>query len=59
MKKRELGFYWVKYIGEWIIAEYTNSYVDGEFAWFHCGNECESNDDYFDEINENRIIYNG
>lgn len=47
---RNEGYYWAKYKGKWIIAEYD----DGE--WFTCGSRMIFFEDaYFDEIDENQI----
>lgn len=51
MKKREPGFYWVKWAdsGIWCVAEL--SYDD----WFIAGNERELSETKFSEIDERRI----
>ena len=53
--KREEGYYWVKYRGDWIIAEYTHELRP---KWYVIGNECPFHEREFSEINENRIINN-
>ena len=59
MKKRELGFYWVKANDKWFVAEYTEGYNEDNYSWFIPGNECDTDDNYFDEIDENKIVRNG
>jgi len=48
---RQPGYYWVKYKGNWIVAEWLlNSW------WPSCAESDQSwSDDYFDEIDERRI----
>ena len=40
------GYYWVKYEGEWTIAEYSGN----TFAMFFC--DCLCNEDQLDEIGD-------
>lgn len=46
---RKDGYYWVKYSGSFIIAEYFNGY------WFTFGDEDVINDSDFEEIDERQI----
>ena len=58
--ERDAGFYWVKWQGDWVIAEFYNpdpgpySTCFGEFTM--CGDDRGRLDGEFEEINENRII---
>jgi len=47
---RQPGYYWVKYKGEWIIANFTKN--DG---WYTIENGVQKIDNYFDEIDEHQI----
>lgn len=47
---RELGLYWVKYSGEWTVAEWTTH------GWFMIGNECEEPDNKMEEIDETLLV---
>lgn len=47
--ERVEGFYWVKYEGEWIIAEYDMN------EWYKTGVENFYEDSHLDEIDERRI----
>lgn len=55
---REKGFYWVKFNNEWVIAEYT---IDSNNIgnWILTFENKLYTDAFFQEINENRLIYNG
>lgn len=48
--KREPGFYWVKYEGEWIIADYAFGF------WLITGFESSYYDSDFEAIHETRLI---
>jgi len=49
--RRATGFYWVRFNdGEWIVAHWSYTY------WLLPGYITERNDNFFMEINENRII---
>lgn len=50
-KKREAGYYWVKFDGEWDIAYYLPSYD----IWLSVGNDTDYKERQFEEINETRI----
>jgi hypothetical protein len=50
--KRENGFYWVKYYGSWIVAQFINR-IDG---WLLMGNNETLKDLHFQEINEKQIV---
>lgn len=43
---RASGYYWVKYVGKWIVAEWDQ----GDASWFICGAEEWGDDNRFDEI---------
>ena len=47
---RKSGFYWVKYWGEWQVAEYD----DKSCSWTLCGRCC--NQINLDQIDERRIV---
>lgn len=46
---RSEGFYWVKYQGAWTIAEWTGG------KWLFLGDIGMMNDDFFDDIHEEKI----
>jgi hypothetical protein len=50
-KQREDGYYWVKWEGFWIVAEWHNE-LD---LWF-CPEIVKGTDDSFQAINETRLI---
>lgn len=50
--KRELGFYWVMFKDEWVVAEWLA--CDKWLSGFHNASYFLDND--FDQIDENRII---
>lgn len=50
-KKRESGFYWIKHVGSWAIADYNSVYD----TWFITGSEIDYYDSEFDEILETRL----
>ena len=54
---RESGFYWVKFVDEWIVAEYRlPKYVQSLLPWWEMtGNEESYEDEDFIEIDERRI----
>ena len=58
---RQEGYYWVKYDGEWEIAYFSVTYsmhYDGEWSLNPAiANETVLQDSDFEEINENRIVY--
>lgn len=55
--KREVGFYWVKHEDKWIIAEWVE-YV-GDSFWLYYGFDLgQIRDDWFEEIDERRIVRN-
>jgi len=43
---RDRGYYWIKYHGEWMPAEWASSF------WMIIGYDGTCNDDEFDEIGE-------
>jgi hypothetical protein len=49
--KRENGYYWVHHEGKWVIAEW-----DDESWWVAAGDTWGYSDDYFDEIDETKIV---
>jgi hypothetical protein len=51
---REPGFYWVREFTGWIIAHWSDHYCSGLCWAVPCG-ELTHDDDYFEEIDENRI----
>lgn len=53
---RKAGFYHVKYMGKWIIAEYYPSWSPETATWLITGNEIDHEDKDFDQINETRIL---
>lgn len=48
---RQEGYYWVKRKGAWYVAEWAAN------CWYLTGDGRMLNDNYFEEINENRIVY--
>lgn len=48
---RQSGYYWVKYNGEWEVAEYFESWNN----WNQCGVLQDYEDSDFEEIDERRI----
>jgi hypothetical protein len=50
---RQEGYYWVKYEGKWFIAEWDTIYNE----WHLTGSEYDFKDHDFEEINENRLVY--
>ena len=44
---RELGFYWVKFSGNWFIAQYV-----GSMKWLTCGNGYYFNTSEFSNIGD-------
>ncbi len=58
-KKRESGFYFVKYDGEWIVVEWfqkDNKKLSGYACWFMPGDHKEYYDSDLDEIDERPIV---
>lgn len=55
---REPGFYWVKYKGKWIIAQWGNQHLEPGMEWYWDIIEVidEVDDNSFDEIDERRIV---
>ena len=53
--KRENGYYWVKYDGKWVIAEYYAP--NFPLTWGMCNSEENFFDEEFEEISENRITH--
>jgi len=51
--EREQGFYWVKYVGEWVI-----SYYHSPNFWLRSGAYMEDFDSDYEEIDEDRIVRN-
>lgn len=53
-KNRLAGYYWVKYGGEWVIAEWTGN---GEHygVWMLCGDECVKITEEFEEVDEAKV----
>ena len=57
-RKREDGYYWVQYMGKWIIAEWFNSGPSGgEFKMLPNGKK--EFEHYFECINESMIVLGG
>lgn len=53
---RQIGFYWVKYQNEWIVAQwYREQYGDEHGSWFIPGDEHAHDDAILDDINEKEI----
>lgn len=50
---RKSGYYWVKYCGEFVVAEYLN---DSDKSWYMAGVSLSFYDSDFDQINETRIL---
>jgi hypothetical protein len=55
---RENGFYWVKYRGNWQIAQYSNSIINTFRinCWWLIGDEKCYLDFPFEEIDETRLV---
>ena len=53
MDPREPGFYWVKYQGQWMIAEWIESLQSKK--WFFLGDIGGMKDEHFDKIHEEKI----
>lgn len=53
---RQEGYYWVKRHGQWIIAVWLKDGYYGSY-WYLTGTETMFKDSDFEEINENRIVY--
>jgi hypothetical protein len=55
---RESGYYWVKYMGDWEIAEFSNFQTGfgGPYGWFRTSYSDFIKDSDFDEIDERRIV---
>lgn len=51
-KKRDDGFYWVKYCGNWIVAEWWLGFGN----WSIPGSEDSILEKELDEIDERRIV---
>jgi hypothetical protein len=55
---REPGYYWVKYKGKWMIANWDDQYPEpGESGYWNLVQTItDVNDNSFDEIDERRIV---
>jgi hypothetical protein len=51
---REPGFYWVKYKGEWVVAQWFE-HTEKVQSWYIINNDYELGDQHFEEIDERRI----
>ena len=54
---RELGFYWVKFNGEWVVAEWFRlEQQPSRAVWIVTGDEIDYSDTCFEIIDERRIV---
>lgn len=54
---RELGFYWVKFNGEWVVAEwFCLEHQPSRPVWIVTGDEIDYSDTCFEIIDERRIV---
>lgn len=51
IKQREAGYYWVKRMEIWYIAEWDNGF------WYLISDSRHLTDDYFEEIDEKRLTH--
>lgn len=54
--KREPGFYIVKKKDRYTVAEWNQSTHDDEYSWFQTGSRLEVSDEYWDYIDDNRVV---
>jgi len=54
--KREPGFYVVKKKDKYTVAEWNRSTHDDEYSWFQTGSRLEVSDEYWDYIDDIRLI---
>lgn len=56
LQHRELGFYWIKYKGDWIVGQFTETYdPEDPGSWAIPGSDDALDDSAFDLINEIRL----
>lgn len=55
MIKREFGYYWVMYDGDWYIGEYELDHNDNSDIWWLCGYPNKFQESELQEIDPKQI----
>ena len=54
----EKGYYWIKFLGKWLITEWTNKYTPNDFyfTFHHDGKQIIKEIEDVEEVNKKRIL---